>query len=255
MDGNDREYARSWLAADGVVEISAGVWTSAEEPDARLTACEVAHEWAQAALNDSELEPVERLRLGFGMLDLLDEFWVTAEIGFMVKAEKNPQVNEALWDAYRRRLEAPQIAENVSYSLWVDWFENHATVETAFAEVLGADIGELQRGGRLDEITRDPLIRRVRRVLEVSGPVPWTIKLPVHQAVAGFPELHPALFRGLLLSYHDVYGDLEPRAALALLERLELPPGTEHLATLSAVLREGHTNHYRSPGAWDHAKQ
>ncbi|MEU9233955.1 hypothetical protein [Streptomyces subrutilus] len=61
------------------------------------------------------------------------------------------------------------------------------------------------------------------------------------------------MFRGLLTSYHDIYGDLEPAAALALLDRLDLPTDTPHLAELRHVLAAGHTNHYRSPGAWDDA--
>ncbi|MFJ3981226.1 hypothetical protein [Streptomyces fungicidicus] len=54
------------------------------------------------------------------------------------------------------------------------------------------------------------------------------------------PALHSAVFRGLLASFHDVYGDLDPAAALAFLGRLELPANTQHLAELRHVLAAGH---------------
>jgi hypothetical protein len=61
------------------------------------------------------------------------------------------------------------------------------------------------------------------------------------------------VFNGLLASYHDINGDLEPIAALALLEHLDLPADTEHLSPLRAVLAAGARNHYRQPDLWDAA--
>ncbi|GGX45910.1 hypothetical protein [Streptomyces noursei] len=69
----------------------------------------------------------------------------------------------------------------------------------------------------------------------------------------GLPALHGPLFKGLLTSYHDVYGELDPTAALALLARLQLPADTPQLAELRSVLAAGHRNHHRSPHAWDDA--
>ncbi len=48
----------------------------------------------------------------------------------------------------------------------------------------------------------------------------------------GSRPLHEAVFRGVLHSHHDVYGGLEPAAALAVLDRLALPADTKHLAGL-----------------------
>ncbi|WP_225640883.1 hypothetical protein [Streptomyces werraensis] len=67
------------------------------------------------------------------------------------------------------------------------------------------------------------------------------------------PALYSAVFHGLLASFHDVYGDLEPASALALLDQLDLSANTQHLAELRHVLAAGHKNHYRSPGAWGDA--
>ncbi|MFE1793985.1 hypothetical protein ACFW7J_37205, partial [Streptomyces sp. NPDC059525] len=172
---------------------------------------------------------------------------VTCEIRFADQGAEGPLPADVLWDGYRRRLEADRDAEAVTYSLWVDWFENQTTSAMAFAEVLGNDI---------DRVVAKPSearLRRARRVLECSGPVRWTVKEPTYRTAMRLPALHPALFCGLLASFHDVYGDLEPAAALTLLDRLDLPANTRHLAKLRRVLAAGHKNHYRSPAAWDDA--
>ncbi|MFC8919577.1 hypothetical protein ACFT5C_27860 [Streptomyces sp. NPDC057116] len=239
------EAARRWLADQGVSRVSDG-WVSDEKPDTLLTANQVALSWAGDVFAE-DLDAADQVRLAFGLLDLLDEYWVTCEIRFANKGAEGPLPADVLWDGYRQRLEAEGDAEAVTYSLWVDWFEDHATSATAFAEVLGKDID------RVVAEQSEALLRRARRVLECSGPVPWTVKEPTYRTAMRLPALHSAVFRGLLASFHDVYGDLEPAAALAFLGRLDLPTDTQHLAELRHVLAAGHKNHYRSPGAWDDA--
>ncbi|MCX4717024.1 hypothetical protein OG818_14565 [Streptomyces virginiae] len=245
MDSGAVEAARHWLAEQGVAQVHDG-WVRHEQPDVLLTANDVAHTWAGDVFAE-DLDAAGRLRLAFGLLDLLDEYWVTCAIRLADDSSEGPLPADLLWDGYRRRLEADKEVEAVTYSLWVDWFEDHATSATAFAEVLGNDI---------EHVVTDPSqapLRRARRVLECSGPVPWSVKEPTYRTALRLPALHPALFRGLRASFHDVYGDLNPAAALALLDRLDLPADTPHLAELRQVLAAGHTNHYRSPGAWDDA--
>lgn len=239
------EAARRWLADQGVSQVRDG-WVSDEKPDALLTANQVAHSWAGDVFAE-DLHAADQVRLAFGLLDLLDEYWVTCEIRFANEGAEGPLPADVLWDGYRQRLEADREAEAATYSLWVDWFEDQATSATAFAEVLGNDID------RVVAERSEALLRRARRVLECSGPVRWTVKELTYRTAMRLPDLHSAVFRGLLASFHDVYGDLEPAAALALLDRLDLPTNSRHLAELRHVLAAGHKNHYRSPGAWDDA--
>ncbi|MFD6175057.1 hypothetical protein [Streptomyces coeruleorubidus] len=239
------EAARRWLVDQGVRQVHDG-WVSDEKPDVLLTANQVAHSWAGDVFAE-DLDVVDRLLLAFGLLDLLDDYWVTCEIRFANESAEGPLPADVLWGGYRRRLEAEGDAEAVTYSLWVDWFEDHTSSATAFAEVLGNDIDRVVAG------RSEALLRRARRVLECSGPVRWTVKEPTYRTAMRLPVLHTALFRALRASFHDVYGDLEPAAALALLDRLELPANTRHLAELRHVLVAGHKNHYLSPGAWDDA--
>lgn len=239
------EAARRWLADQDVSQVRDG-WVSDEEPDVLLTANQVAHSWAGDVFAE-DLDAADQVRLAFGLLDLLDEYWVTCEIRFANEGARGPLPADVLWDGYRRRLEADRDAEAVTYSLWVDWFEDHATSASAFAEVLGSDID------RVVAERSEPLLRRARRVLECSGPVRWTVKELTYRTAMRLPDLHAAVFRGLLASFHHVYGDLEPAVVLAFLGRLDLPTDTQHLAELRHVLAAGHKNHYRSPGAWDDA--
>ncbi|MEU7728525.1 hypothetical protein AB0B78_25315 [Streptomyces sp. NPDC040724] len=229
----DGESARLWLAERGVVRTGEGSWTDGESEEGRLTSNEVAHRWAAAAVGDDSLGMERRLRLGFGLVDLLDEYRVTVEIGSAVQGASDPDTACTLWNGYRSRLAAPAACEAIVYSLRVDWFEDRDTAETAFTEVLGRDIT------RLWPDAPEPLLRRARRVLESSGPVPWQVKAPVYQASARVPALHEAVFRGILHSHHDVYGDLHPVRARAVLDRLDLPEDTEHLAGLRSALESG----------------
>ncbi|GHH55883.1 hypothetical protein [Streptomyces candidus] len=245
MEMQAEEAARRWLAGQGVSQVRDG-WVSDEEPDAVLTANQVAHSWAGEVFAE-DLDAADQVRLAFGLLDLLDEYWVTCEIRFANGGGEASLPADVLWGHYRQRLEADRDAEAVTYSLWVDWFEDHGTSATAFTEVLGNDID------RVVAERSEALLRRARRVLECSGPVRWTVKELTYRTAMRLPALHSAVFGGLLASFHDVYGDLEPAAALTLLSRLEIPTNTQHLAELRHVLAAGHKNHYGSPGAWDNA--
>ncbi|MER6678869.1 hypothetical protein [Streptomyces sp. NPDC000983] len=245
MEMQAAEAARRWLAEQGVRQVHGG-WASDDEPQVLLTTSQVAHSWAGDVFAE-DLDAADQVRLAFGLLDLLDEYWVTCEVRFANEGADGPLPGDVLWDGYRRRLEADRGAEAVTYSLWVDWFEDATTSAMAFAEVLGNDTDRLTAG------PSEGLLRRARRVLECSGPVRWPVKEPTYRAAARLPALHPAVLRGLRASFHDIYGDLEPAAALALLDRLDLPADIEHVAELRHVLAAGHKNHHRSPGAWEDA--
>ncbi|MFD9481070.1 alpha/beta fold hydrolase [Streptomyces nojiriensis] len=229
----DSESARRWLAERGVVRTGEDTWTDGESEEGRLTSNEVAHRWAAAALGDGSLDIGHRLRLGFGLVDLLDEYWVTVEIASAVQGIADPDTARVLWNGYRSRLDAPANCEAIVYSLWVDWFEDRDTAEKVFTEVLGKDLTQLRPD------SSEPMLRRARRVLESSGPVPWRAKELVYRTAARVPELSEAVFRGILHSHHDVYGDLDPAEALAVLGQMRLPEDTEHLAELRSALESG----------------
>lgn len=247
---SDADDALRWLASAGVTPLGDGRWRDGEW-EVEQTNSDLAHSCAQAIVGDEELSPSERVRHALGLLDLIDEFWVMQELAFYlnpyyVNAETDPAAAEAFWAGCRTRLEAPEVPSQLLFSLWAEWFEEPGAVAGAFAAVLGDDVYRLGDGS-------EALHRRADRVLRVSGPVPWTLKRDAYEKAATVPELAPALFQAILRGYHDIHGRLEPAEGLALLDRLALPPDTEHLAPLRAVLVRGAANHYRNPGLWDEA--
>jgi hypothetical protein len=122
-----------------------------------------------------------------------------------------------LWDAYRDWLasEDDRLADPAAHSLWVDFFEDEATVQEAWREV-----------SRRDGVAWE---RRLARVLQVCGPVPWRVKFGLLDELAADPRLHHAVFRAVAGSAFDSFGDVGPDAG-ALLDRLVLPDDTPDLA-------------------------
>lgn len=96
-----------------------------------------------------------------------------------------------------------QQREVALYSLWVDFFEVPKRAAFMFP--------------RLWRKLSDP-----DELLGASGPVPWPQKRAAYEAAARDPELHDGLARGLLGSFHDVYGDVEPVEALALFRAITI---------------------------------
>ncbi|MET3422634.1 hypothetical protein BJ973_001846 [Actinoplanes tereljensis] len=242
MRTREAAEAARWLAAHGITRQAGGRWL---DDGREIGDNDLVHEWTRDLLVDGGL------RLGLGLLDLVDQYWVTVEIGWYVAERDEPGVYDALWAGYRERLEGAAPCEAVLYSLWVDWFSDRDTVDAAFGAVLADDVRHLRSRRRLRELAAGRMHRRAARVLANSGPVRWSLKHDIYEAATALPELHHAVFRGLLMSYHDVYGDLSPVAAMELLDVLHLPPHTEHLAAFRAVLETGAHHHYRNPGLWE----
>jgi hypothetical protein len=91
--------------------------------------------------------------------------------------------------------------EAAMYSLWVDYFEVPKRAAFVFPRLLA----QVQQ--------RDVL-------LASSGPVPWAGKRAAYAAAAREPQLHAALAHGLVGSFYDIYGDVDPVEAKALFEAI-----------------------------------
>ncbi len=115
------------------------------------------------------------------------------------------------------------MSEPLVYSLWCDFFEDAARVEQAWTELVGHNTAP----------------RLLQRVLIVSGPVPFHFKAQLYQRLLNDKTWHYHIYRSLLHSAFDVCGDLDREQALAILRRLDLAPGSEHLITLWEELSGG----------------
>ena len=245
MSTADAETARSWLARAKVRQTGDLTWVD-DDLGSELSANDVALDYSSWVFDDADLEVALRFRIAFGLIDLLDEYWTTQEMHFPYCGSSREQPPAELWDGYRARLEAPQVSEQVTQSLWYTWFECTDTSEEAFVALLGQDVELLEAG----EVPGDGFLRRADRVLTASGPVRWGVKARAYAAASSVEALRPAVFRGLLRSYHDYFGDLEPGPALAILDDLRLAPDTEHLTELRTVLAAGHSSHVANPDVW-----
>jgi len=126
------------------------------------------------------------------------------------------------WDRARTLLSGDEdaLAEPLAYSLWCDFFEDWRQVEDVWHILVQAD----------------PPPRLLRRVLDASGPLPFRLKEPLYERLLGDPTWHEAIYRSLLFSCFNAYGDIDKKKAVALLEQLKLPEDIEWLQELRAAL-------------------
>jgi hypothetical protein len=110
-----------------------------------------------------------------------------------------------------------RLVEPVTYLLSVDFFEDRSTVEEAWRELTvrspGSDL-------------------RIGRVLQVSGPVPYSLEAPLYEELAADVRWHGAIAEGLIGSATWVCGDLDISKARKLLLRLAVPADLEGLDQL-----------------------
>jgi hypothetical protein len=103
-----------------------------------------------------------------------------------------------LWEAYRAALDSgpERLSAAVEYSLWVDFFEDQSTVTETWREM-----------------TRDPTDRRLERLLEAAGPVPWNLKERLFEPLVRDPRWHPFIRAALDASASEYYGKNDAKAA------------------------------------------
>jgi hypothetical protein len=138
-------------------------------------------------------------------------------------SEWDDETRQGCWSEYRSLIsdEDDRLADPIAYSLWCDRFESAATVEDAWREVAQPQL--------LTE-------RGLERLLAVAGPVPYRLKAPLYEQLVADQRWHVPIFRSLLYSAFDYFGELDVEAARSLLARLELPGTTEGLAELKRKL-------------------
>jgi hypothetical protein len=249
VSATDADLALRYLADWGFTPIAPHRWRWDGTPPEEMSDEDLAFHTAFEITTDEDLAGVQRVHTALGLLDLTGAFDVLVHLNAYVEENADPAVADAFWAGFRARMAVPEPIEHLRLHLKTYWFWGHTT-RTAFDTLLGDDVRRLTAAGLLPELATGPLHLRARHVLEDSGSVEWNDKRDVYQAAATVAELRPAVFRGLLGSYHAVLGSLDPAEALTLLDSLHLPADTEHLSQLRAVLRKGVANHYQDLAAW-----
>lgn len=181
---------------------------------------DIPHAIADMILNSS-LTPYDQLQL---ILQLYDEMPCYAFLMYLKSYHERLIVPypTTFWDWIRHQLETPDLALNqpVTYALWCDFFEDPQTVDTAWTHLM----------------TPLPSRQALQTILIHSGPVPFPLKRVLYATLLPDATWHYFIFRSLLHTQFDVYGKLEKQEARRLVQRLELPADTEHVATLKQAL-------------------
>ena len=73
-------------------------------------------------------------------------------------------------------------------------------------------------------VTDDAPPRLLERVLIASGPVPFRLKTRLYAKLINDEHWHYFIYRSLLHSTFDIYGEIEQREVIKLLAELKLPP-------------------------------
>jgi hypothetical protein len=210
---------RAWRTAAGTGRGTAAP-TAARDADDDLLAS-VASDLADWTWYASARPEAERLALGLALYRDLPSYAVLlystgAYRGFA------GEIRARFWSAFRALLADAddRLAAPVAYALWCDYFEDAATVQDAWRGIDPATLAG----------------RALERLLDVAGPVPWALKAPLYERLLPDAAWHRAIFRSLLFSRFDAYGQIDAPEALALLNRLRLPGATPGLGELRVGL-------------------
>lgn len=224
-----RAQTLGWLSSNGVHPLSDGLWSVPGSPEPSTTN-DVAHEWTDRALNAPALSPDERLMLGFGLLDLLDDYAVAIYLALHFENESKAAATiDLVWQFCREVLERPEGSETVTLWLWTDWFLD--------TEMAGMAFDAVTEGWGQSE-TPKPTMRRLDRVLRWSGTAEWPRKAALYRWAARRSELQPALLEGLTSAFNDGFGEIDPAQAVELLDELaRVPEMHGSAATLAQSIR------------------
>jgi hypothetical protein len=166
---------------------------------------------------ESDLSTQEKLRL---ILQFYEEMPCYPYLMYLKHNYHTFTLSErtTFWEWVRQQLasEDEAMAPPILYSLWSDFWEDPQTVGEAWASL----------------IIPLPSPKVLEQILIHSGAIPFELKQPLYDQLIHNHEWHYFIYRSLLHSAFDAYGKLDYKATTALLNRLILPPDTEHLDTL-----------------------
>lgn len=195
--------------------------TGGDSPLEEQFISDIPHEIMTDFIWESDLSVREKIQLTF---DLYDDMPCYAYLMYLKLHYSDFAPEEKLFCLHqiRNRINSGKLeySKPAAYSLWVDFFEDQSTVRETW------------------EIMTDKTMPEegLQQMLIASGPVPFELKKELYERLIRQKKWHCYIFRSLLHSRFDVYGQLNRKEARKLLEQLDLPEDTEHLALLRKKL-------------------
>jgi len=167
----------------------------------------------------SELSPSTKIKLGFQLYETFPNYYhFLTPFYHLVKNNEvtDPNEKEMIWQYFMKYLASERFyADPVGYVLWVDFFEDESTVHEAW-------------NGLMKFYDKKAALR----LLEQTGPVPYELKEKLYKTLVKETENHEAIFKSLLYSAYDVFGQISKGKAKDLLKQLKIDRTTEEYKAL-----------------------
>ena len=165
-----------------------------------------------AIWDDFKLNRIQKFELGFELFEIFPGYWPSTEFYRSVR-EKPDYDWSFLWIKLISYLKGPPYwRDPISYLLWVDFFEDQDTVQTAWTGLVS------------NTVDTDVL----SLLVEYSGPVPMSLKMPLINILLRNPKTHESILKGLALSISDIYGQTDKTALKKVFPKLKASPKTEY---------------------------
>jgi hypothetical protein len=119
---------------------------------------------------------------------------------------------EMIWKRFAHYLAGPPyLADPVCSLLWLEMFEDQETVEDAWNGMVTYCSGSTA----------------IRRLLNIAGPVPYSLKEPFYLACLKELQYHEAILESLVRCIEDVYGQIDKEKAAGLLQKLQVDASSD----------------------------
>ena len=173
----------------------------------------------------SSIPTGQKIELGFELFELFPDYYHFL-VPFYRIVRDSEAVDESekqiIWKKFMKYLAAEDhYADPVGYVLWVEFFEDTDTVNEAW-------------NGLMKNVTTPA---GLLKLLEHAGPVPYDLKEPVYKGLLADPANHTSIFRSILYSAFDVYGQLERGKATKLLSELNIDRTSDEYKQLMLKLK------------------
>jgi|GEM_PF-578044 len=167
---------------------------------------------------ESTLEHKEKVDIYFDLYRIYPSYSLMSLIHVHYWNELFETSKRTFWKHVIKIFESDQgyLKEPIIYSLWCDFFESPKTVHESWKALVHTKSS--------DDVLKIVLVN--------SGPVPFYLKKELYYRLIGSNFWHYYIFRSLLHSKFEVYGDLDEKEATKILKKLSIPKNTEHLDLL-----------------------
>ena len=173
--------------------------------------------------NDTNLDEESKLDLTLALFQIKPSYGVLMELSMNFEKLNNSQ-RDRIWKDYKAYLSKgnKNQKEAVEYSLWVDFFENNETVEEAWKSMIGNYENEVI----------------LKRLLPISGPVPFDLKEEFYKRVVKDEKWHEYILDSLVGSFFDVFGQINIEKARLILSRLKVNKDSNKYSKLQEYIRK-----------------